>query len=532
MAKLGLGKEEQDMVTKEILHREAELNRKWRAKTTVYDFDSIAIIGKGAFGEVRLVRCKKTGNIYAMKKMKKSEMIAKNQLTHVKAERDVLTKSGNNWIVDLHCSFQDENHLYLVMEYLPGGDLMTLLIRKEILREDEARFYMSQIISAIDTVHKLNYIHRDLKPDNVLIDKNGYIKLSDFGLCKHAEIKPFNGDTLLKKQELGIPINPKTTADKKLAFKRNRQLAFSTVGTPDYIAPEVFGQSGYTESVDWWSAGVIMFEMLVGYPPFFSDDPSITCQKIIHWKKTLTIPSDANLSPAATSLIKSLICDADNRLGKNGVEEIKSHAFFEGLDWNNLKGLKCPYKPGLKNEVDTCNFDKFDESKSDPFHPIEKNKKRPKKVDINFIGYTFQKDFENEKAMIMKAFQDPYMLESLRTEMNGMLGKMKSVPSEDKKEHQKENQKSKSPFRVGPNKIQLLGYQSKALQVKCGECSAVQSTTSLVSKVQTPNKMLGYAKPTINLVHKMLNDSKLGINAIPTTASKHILNVKLKGHNH
>lgn len=134
---------------------------------------------------------------------------------------------------------------------------------------------------------------------------------------------------------------------RKIYNKERRQLAFSTVGTPDYIAPEVFGQGGYNESVDWWSVGVIFFEMVVGYPPFFSDDPSITCQKIIHWKKTLIIPGDANLSPAATSLIKNLICDADRRLGSKGVQDIKNHPFFEGLDWEKVREGAAPFIPDV-----------------------------------------------------------------------------------------------------------------------------------------------------------------------------------------
>ena len=139
---------------------------------------------------------------------------------------------------------------------------------------------------------------------------------------------------------------------RKVYNKERRQLAYSTVGTPDYIAPEVFGQGGYSETVDWWSVGVILFEMLVGYPPFFSDDPSVTCQKIIHWKKTLIIPSDANLSPAATNLIKSLICDADRRLGSKGVAEIKNHPFFEGLDWEKVREQIAPFIPDVNFSSD------------------------------------------------------------------------------------------------------------------------------------------------------------------------------------
>ena len=134
---------------------------------------------------------------------------------------------------------------------------------------------------------------------------------------------------------------------RKTYNKERRQLANSTVGTPDYIAPEVFGQGGYNENVDWWSVGVILFEMLVGYPPFFSDDPSITCQKIIHWKKTLIIPSDANLSPAATNLIKSLVNDPDKRLGAKGVQEIKNHPFFEGLEWEKIRDTTAPFIPDV-----------------------------------------------------------------------------------------------------------------------------------------------------------------------------------------
>jgi serine/threonine kinase 38 len=157
---------------------------------TVHDFDPLSIIGRGAFGEVRICRIKQTREVVAMKKMKKCEMVKKNQIAHVKAERDILSKAKSPWVVDLKYSFQDEAHLYIVMEFLSGGDLMTLLMRKDILSEDESRFYIAEVITALESVHKLNYIHRDLKPDNVLLDKDGHIKLTDFGLCKHAEIRP------------------------------------------------------------------------------------------------------------------------------------------------------------------------------------------------------------------------------------------------------------------------------------------------------------------------------------------------------
>jgi serine/threonine kinase 38 len=151
----------------------------------------LKIIGRGAFGEVRVCRHKKTNEVVAIKKMKKSDMVNKNQEKHVRAERDILAIASNNpWIVDLKCSFQDERFLYLVMEFLQGGDLMTLLMEKDILTEEESRFYIAETILAVQSVHALNYIHRDLKPDNLLIGNDGHVKLSDFGLCKHVEIKP------------------------------------------------------------------------------------------------------------------------------------------------------------------------------------------------------------------------------------------------------------------------------------------------------------------------------------------------------
>lgn len=187
-----------------------------------------------------------------------------------------MAKAHNPWIVELNCSFQDESFLYLVMEYLPGGDLMTLLMRKDILQEEEARFYTAEIVLAIESVHKLNYIHRDLKPDNVLLDISGHVKLSDFGLCTRAEINYSNPYANLTKLE-EIKLEREQKSAERSSSTRRRQLAFSTVGTPDYIAPEVFGKTGYNELADWWSVGVILYEMLVGFPPFFADDPSVTC---------------------------------------------------------------------------------------------------------------------------------------------------------------------------------------------------------------------------------------------------------------
>lgn len=149
---------------------------------------------------------------------------------------------------------------------------------------------------------------------------------------------------------------------------RNRKIwAFSTVGTPDYIAPEVFGNKGYGQEIDWWSIGVILFEMMVGYPPFFADTPSDTCQKIIKWEKYFNIPSDAKLSSVACNFIRALVAPSDKRLGNNGVDEIKKHPFFKNFDWKNIIKMKAPFIPDIKNDWDTKYFDKFEET--EPFYP-------------------------------------------------------------------------------------------------------------------------------------------------------------------
>ncbi|XP_020597794.1 serine/threonine-protein kinase tricorner-like [Phalaenopsis equestris] len=229
-----------------------------------------------------------------MKKLKKSEMLRRGQVEHVKAERNLLAEVDSACIVKLYCSFQDDEYLYLIMEYLPGGDMMTLLMRKDTLTEDEARFYVAETVLAIESIHKHNYIHRDIKPDNLLLDRNGHMKLSDFGLCKPLDSSSFPNLTepdhgvgtkapLDGHKHLSTSTAPKRTQQEQLLHwqKNRRMLAYSTVGTPDYIAPEVLLKKGYGMECDWWSLGAIMYEMLVGYPPFYSEDPMSTCRKVI-----------------------------------------------------------------------------------------------------------------------------------------------------------------------------------------------------------------------------------------------------------
>ncbi|XP_050218226.1 uncharacterized protein LOC126668994 isoform X2 [Mercurialis annua] len=396
--------EEQNNLLKHLEKKETEYMRLQRHKMGADDFEPLTMIGKGAFGEVRVCREKSTSHVYAMKKLKKSEMLRRGQVEHVKAERNLLAEVDSNCIVKLYCSFQDEEYLYLIMEYLPGGDMMTLLMRKDTLTEDEARFYVGETVLAIESIHKHNYIHRDIKPDNLLLDRNGHMKLSDFGLCKPLDCsilqeKDFSAGKNLSGalQSDGRPAAPKRTQQEQLQhWQRNRRmLAYSTVGTPDYIAPEVLLKKGYGMECDWWSLGAIMYEMLVGYPPFYSDEPMSTCRKIVNWRTHLKFPEEAKLSPEAKDLISKLLCNVDQRLGTKGAYEIKSHPWFKGIEWDKLYQIKAAFIPEVNDELDTQNFEKFEEAdsqmqtsaKAGPWRKMLSSK------DINFVGYTY-KNFE------------------------------------------------------------------------------------------------------------------------------------------
>ena len=407
---MNLSETEASKIKDEILHKEGENLRKQRQKISIFDFEPLKIIGKGAFGEVRVCRYTPTGDIVAIKKMKKEEMHKKKQVLHIRAEKDVLSEAKNPWIVDLKFSFQDQKYLYLGMEFCPGGDLMSLLMDKDILPEKDAKFYVAELVLSIENVHRLNCIHRDLKPDNILIDKNGHIKLSDFGLSKKIDFKMYE-DTI--NNALNSNNNQNNNQHKtsyamqfnQFRLNRNRRAyAFSTVGTPDYIAPEVFTRQGYGPEVDWWSLGIIMYEMMIGYPPLFSDTSNETCKKILHWSEYLSIPPEANISREATDLIKRLITDVNVRIGYKGADEIKKHPFFKGIDWENVReALKPPFIPQLSSDYDTKYFEDFQED--EPFYPTNGNKNRIVNKDMCFVDFTYKRDDDNYRKGMVSALE-------------------------------------------------------------------------------------------------------------------------------
>merc|ERR550534_3637070 len=327
---------------------EAASNKRYSLK----NFEIIKELGKGAFGKICLVEENETSVVYALKAQSKSFLIQEDQLDNIKAEREILAQAEDDWIIKMYYSFQDEKFIYEVLEFCPGGDFFALLVREDRLPEDSARFYIAELCAAISCVHQLGFSHRDVKPDNLLIDAQGHLKLSDFGLSKKVK-RNVQSDfsSALELNPDGSVKNIPSNAEKAKNARRRRHLMNSLVGTPDYVAIEILKNSGYDKTVDWWSVGVIFYECLMGYPPFYADDVNSVCRKIINYQQTLVIPPNYEVSEAARNLIFSLITIPEKRLsfpniqilllyGKNRISGRDWTAFLKSLIYQRRNQMK------------------------------------------------------------------------------------------------------------------------------------------------------------------------------------------------
>ncbi|KAI5819173.1 hypothetical protein BZA77DRAFT_241919 [Pyronema omphalodes] len=310
---------------------------------SIKDFEIIKPISKGAFGSVYLSKKKSTGDYFAIKVLKKADMIAKNQVTNVRAERAIMMVQGeSDFVAKLFWTFASKDYLYLVMEYLNGGDCGALIKVLQGLPEEWAKKYVAEVVLGLEHLHSKGIVHRDLKPDNLLIDQKGHLKLTDFGLSRMG---------LIGRQKRAQTQSQDSTPDLL------KQGPFF-VGTPDYLAPETINGTGQDETSDWWSLGCILFEFIYGYPPFNAETPEKVFENILARKIDWPDEEDDEASPEARNLMESLMCsDQTKRLGANGAEEVKKHPFFADINWDTLLEEEPSFVPESQDPENTEYFD-------------------------------------------------------------------------------------------------------------------------------------------------------------------------------
>jgi len=295
-------------------------------KVTLNDFKILKVIGRGTFGKVCLVQYKLTKKYYAMKIMRKNVILENGQVTNTLLEKNILQNLNYQFLVGMDFCFQTQERIYFVMNFIRGGELFKHLTNCKFFPEEKAKFYSAIIGLALEYLHTHGIVYRDIKPDNILIDEDGYLKLADFGMSK-----------MLKEQER----------------------AFSLCGTPEYFAPEIITREGHNKAADWWSYGILLYEMLYGVSPFYSKNTEKMFDLIT--KSDLKFPKNIEISEEAKDLIKKLLIKKqDLRLGsEGGFQTIKNHPFFKGFDFKALeeKKMKAPFIPTLRGSMDVTNFD-------------------------------------------------------------------------------------------------------------------------------------------------------------------------------
>ncbi|KAI9809292.1 MAG: hypothetical protein M1825_002583 [Sarcosagium campestre] len=404
--------EEYNEAYRKYLGKERAHLRKRRTRLRHGDFHILTQVGQGGYGQVFLAQKKDTREVCALKIMSKKLLFKLDEIRHVLTERDILTAAKSDWLVKLFYAFQDEQSIYLAMEYVPGGDFRTLLNNTGVLHNRHARFYIAEMFCGIDALHQLGYIHRDLKPENFLVDSTGHVKLTDFGLSA-GMLDPGKIESMRVKLEevgnfavpFGRPMEERSAAERREGYRslRGREVNYakSVVGSPDYMAPEVLKGEEYDFTVDYWSLGCMLFEALTGYPPFAGATVDETWANLKNWKKVLQKPDyeDPNyfLSKRTWNLIERLIASKTTRF--RGITEIHRHAYFAEVDFSRLRELKPPFVPELDSDTDAGYFDDFtneeDMAKYKEVHDkqaaLEEMEDRKEKMNkALFVGFTFR----------------------------------------------------------------------------------------------------------------------------------------------
>jgi len=346
----------------EKLEREQQMHMNEAKKISVDDFRKIKVIGKGGFGRVLLVEKKDTKKVFAMKILKKGVIAARGEIEHTRTEKSVLSKLDHPFLAKLHWSFQTDENLYFVMDFINGGELFHHLSIEKRFSDDRAKFYAAEIVSGMEYLHAHGVIYRDLKPENLLLSHKGHIVMTDFGLSKEG-----------------------------LHAEDSRTATFC--GTPEYLAPEIIKGEDYTKSIDWWSVGTLIYEMLTGLPPFYTDDEENMYHKIM--------TADIDFSkPLFTSEAKDIISKFLNRdplLRLQDPQDIKTHPWFKNIDWVKLQKLEInpPFIPSVKSADDVSNIDEeFLREKVDADEDDDEHQSVPVKKE-DFIDFTFAANGKN-----------------------------------------------------------------------------------------------------------------------------------------
>uniref|UniRef100_A0A803Y9Z3 Citron Rho-interacting kinase n=1 Tax=Meleagris gallopavo TaxID=9103 RepID=A0A803Y9Z3_MELGA len=404
---------------------------------SVKDFDVKSVVGCGHFADVKVVREKITGDVYAMKVMSKESLLAQEHVSFFEEERSILSQSTSPWIPQLQYAFQDKKYLYLVMEYQPGGDLLSLLNRYEDqLDESMVQFYLAELVLAIHSVHQMGYVHRDIKPENVLIDRTGHIKLVDFGSAA------------------------KMTVNKMVNAKL-------PVGTPDYMAPEMLtglngdGKASYGPECDWWSLGVIAYEMIYGRSPFTEGTSAKTFNNIMNFQRYLKFPEDVKVSSEFLDLIQSLLCGQKERLGYEG---LCCHPFFSKIDWNNIRNSPPPFVPTLKSDDDTSNFDEPEKNSGVLSSTRQLNPAGFSGEDLPFVGFSFIKALGTLRSeSVLSSVDSPAKVSSMEKKL---LLKSKELQDAQDKCHKMEQEMTRLHRRVSEVEAVL---SQKEVELKASE---------------------------------------------------------------